>query len=339
MPTGTGTGSGAGEPATEAGYAGRINEVELPEPVLEAVREYEAGGGERDRFVWKWIYSLLPEFTLSSVPERYADTVRTHKTLFTVFVTLLDDVAERDGGSRSFDRIRRVVREPGSQPGAKAGTGVDSELVAFAGRLWTAVRDGLARAPRHEEFEELFRYDFRQAMNAMEYTRLLNERPAMANLNGARHYDSHNMVLFPYAGIDLMHSPGFDLADLGVLRELIWDLQRMARIGNWLTTWERELGEGDYSAGVVVYALQHDLVDREQLERAGAGSRKQRRDGPSAADRIKSHHVEQLFVAEWEQLRRKVIDRGLEADSLDLEAFVDGMETVMDHHLASEGYK
>ncbi|MFC7135534.1 hypothetical protein ACFQRB_00735 [Halobaculum litoreum] len=179
----------------------------------------------------------------------------------------------------------------------------------------------------------MFGYDLRQALNAMEYSRVLNDHLAMANLGGATHYDAHNMVMFPYADVDVMYSPGFDAGDLGVVRELIWDLQRMARIGNWLTTWEREIGEGDYTAGVVVYALRNGIVTREQLEAATA-------DGdPTAVDRIEAHGVEDVFLAEWRHLHRKVRDRDLTADSVDLDAFAEGMETVMDHHLASEGYK
>jgi hypothetical protein len=155
----------------------------------------------------------------------------------------------------------------------------------------------------------------------------------MANLNGAKHYDSHNMVMFPYADIDIMYSPAFEPTDLGVLRELIWDLQRMARIGNWLTTWEREIDEGDYTAGIVVYALQNGLITLEELEDAGPEAK------TTVADRIKTCQVETTFLAEWEHLHRKVQNRNLEAESVDLDAFVNGIETVMEHHQASEGYK
>lgn len=333
------------EPSAESGagsYEERIDAVTLPDPVLDAVEAYEAVGGERDRFVWKWIYDLFPAFTLSSVPARHAERVRTTKTLFTVFITLLDDVAERDGDARTFERIRRAVRRSdgaggdggGDDSGGAVGGGDGrAAVVEFAVDLWTTVEGRLATAPRYDEFADVFDYDLRQALNAMEYSRVVNDHLAMANLGGATHYDSHNMVMFPYADVDVMFSPAFDAGDLGVVRELVWDLQQMARIGNWLTTWEREIDEGDYTAGIVVYALRNGIVTREELEAA-------RSDGETAAiDRIKAYHVEDVFLAQWNHLRRTVSDRGLEADSVDLDAFVAGMETVMDHHLASEGYK
>ncbi|MFC7096823.1 terpene synthase family protein [Halobaculum marinum] len=329
------------EPSTQSGtasYEETIKAVTLPDAVLDAVEAYESVGGERDRFLWKWIYGLFPAFTLSSVPDEHMETARTTKTLFTVFITLLDDVAERDGDAETFERVRAAVRHADGS-GRRPTVGDDGErdgddaVVEFATELWTDIRRRLATAPRYEEFEDVFRYDLRQSLNAMEYSRVLNDHLAMANLGGATHYDSHNMVMFPYADVDVMHSPDFDAGEFGVVRELIWDLQRMARIGNWLTTWEREVYEGDYTAGVVVYALRNGIVTREELAAACA-------DGDSTAvDRIKARNVEEVFLAEWHHLRRKVDERGLAADSVDLDAFIEGMETVMDHHLASEGYK
>ncbi|MFC7069586.1 hypothetical protein [Halobaculum lipolyticum] len=336
------------EQSADAGadaYEETVAAVTLPDPVLDAVEAYEAVGGERDRFVWKWIYDLFPAFTLSSVPAEHADRVRTTKTLFTVFITLLDDVAERDGDARTFDRIRRAVRcrvDAGGDRDVGGGAAEDGDdggdgdgraaVVEFAVDLWATVERRLATAPRYDEFADVFGYDLRQALNAMEYSRVVNDHLAIANLGGATHYDSHNMVMFPYADVDVMHSPGFDPAEFGAVRELIWDLQEMARIGNWLTTWEREVAEGDYSAGVVVYALRNGIVTREELAAAADGD-------TAAVDRIHAHDVEGVFLADWHSLNRSVRERRFETDSVDLDAFVAGMETVMDHHLASEGYK
>lgn len=312
-------------------YLETIQNVQLPDQVLEVVEEYEAVGGERDRFVWKWIYTLFPSFTLSSVPHRHFQTVRTTKTIFTVFITLLDDLAEKTNDPQTFNHIYRSVVWPDEPPSNYPESNL--AIVEFADHLWTSIEQRLTNAPRYAEFNDVFRYDLRQAINAMDYSRMVNDRLSMANLNGVTHYDSHNMVMFPYADMDIMSSPAFNPMDLGILREQIWDLQKMARIGNWLTTWEREINEGDYTAGVIVYALQNGLISRNDLQEAGPEAK------AAITNRIKTYEVEKLFLAEWEHLHRKVTERDLEAASVDLDAFVDGMKTVMEHHLASEGLK
>jgi hypothetical protein len=316
--------------ASDADYEARIAEINLPETVLSNVEEYEAVGGERDRFVWKWIYSLLPEFTLSSVPREHAGSVRTQKTNLTILITLLDDLAEKRGDTRTFDAIRRVVTGGESDDARRSG---NREIVDFADRLWSEIESGLVDAPRHEETREIFDYDLRQALNAMDYSRMINDHLSMANLEGTEHYGPHNMVMFPYADIDLMHSPSFEFADFGELRELIWGLQKMARIGNWLTTWEREIHEGDYTAGIVVYALRNDIVTYEELRTSGPERRTE------LVERIKERGVEDRFMDEWRQRHRALTEKEYQADSVDLNAFIEGMETVMEHHLASRGYK
>jgi hypothetical protein len=306
-----------------------VSEVELPGRVDRLVDAYERTFDDRDRFLWEWIYSLFPEFTLSSVPDKHARHVRTQKTVLTMYVTVLDDLLESHGDRQTFREARRLHRE-GAAPDPSAA-GVDSEVAAFVERVWTAFEEGLAEAPRREEFGDVFVYDLDQTVNAVEYSAVVSENPRIANITGARRYDSHNMVMFPYTDVDLMYSPAFELAEFGVLRDMVWDLQEMARIGNWLTTWERELAEGDYSAGVVVTALQEGVVTPAELTGAD--------DHEPIVERIRAHGIEERFRRRWDRLNRSVRRRGSGADSVDLDALARGMETVLEYHLASEGLK
>jgi hypothetical protein len=106
----------------------------------------------------------------------------------------------------------------------------------------------------------------------------------------------------------------------------VLELQQMARIGNWLTTWERELYEGDYTAGVVVDALERDVVTPAL-------------DPETTIRRIKEHDIDEDFEAEWEMryASASITDHGIE--SFDETALVEGMRTVMQHHIASYGHK
>jgi hypothetical protein len=245
-----------------------------------------------------------------------------------MYVTVLDDLLETHGDRATFREACKC-----HQPGIDANPepdGVDAETVAFVDRVWTAFEAGQDEAPRRGPFEDVFRYDLDQTLNAVEYSAVLSDTPEMANATGARRYDSHNMVLFAYTDVDLMYSPGFDLSDFGALRDLVWDLQEMARIGNWVTTWERELREGDYSSGVVVTALQEGVIAPADLDDG---------DQEALVRTVRDHGIEERYRRRWERLHRSVTRRGVEADSVDLDALVRGMETVFEYHLASEGLK
>ena len=311
-----------------AAHLRTVRRVDLPDPVDGLADAYDCRFDDRDRFLWQWIYSLFPEFTVSSVADEHAGHVRTQKTLLTMYVTVLDDLMETHGDRETFREACKCHRS-GSDPDPTR-SGVDAEKLAFVGRVWETFDSGLAEAPRRGAFADVFAYDLDQTMNAVEYSAVLSDTPEMANLTGVRRYDSHNMVLFAYTDVDLMFSPAFDLADFGALRDLVWDLQEMARIGNWVTTWERELVEGDYSAGVVVTALQEGVVTPDELREC---------DPAVLVDRIRAADIEDRFCRRWQALHRSVTAREFGTDSVDLDALAEGMETVYEYHLATRGLK
>lgn len=325
------SGGGAGpEIAADPGeYARTIDTVTLPATVREFADEYDRVVGERDRFLWKWIHNLFDEFTLSSVARDAMDTARERKTLLTILITTLDDLAERDGGDAVFGRAQQV---PFSSVDT-AGDAPERRVVSFLADLWAEIESGLQAAPRYAEFAGLFEYDLRQTINAMEYSRVLNDNPAMANRAEAERYDAYNMAMFPYACVDLMYSPTFDRTELGALRSLLCDLQQMARIGNWLTTWERELAEGDFSSGISVCAIRRGVITPAEVVNADEATVE------ALVDRIKTHGIESEFTREWQIRHRSVRKRTTGLTSVDGDAIVDGLESVMTHHLASDGYK
>ena len=315
-------------------YTRRVSGVELPTAVREFADRYDHLIGNRDRFLWKWIFNLFDKFTLTSVPNREHSTVYEQKTLLTIFVTVLDDLAESDADQATFDAGRRIpFGADVADHGGSVTDAVDHDVLGYLADLWEAIDAAVRDTPRHADFIDIFEYDLRQTFNSMEYSGLVNDNPAMANRAETERYDAYNMTMLPYACIDLMHSPSFDRSELGTLRSILCDLQQMARIGNWVTTWERELGEGDISSGVVVCALKRDILDYEEIVDA------ERRDVELLADRIRSHGIEAEFTREWELRDRTVRKRASEVKSVDVEQIVDGIETVMNHHLASEGYK
>ncbi|WP_459192406.1 hypothetical protein [Halosimplex sp. J119] len=310
-------------------HLSRIRRVTLPDRIESLADAYDDHFEERDRFLWQWIYSLFPSFTLSSVADEHAGHVREQKTILTMYVTVLDDLIEHRSDRRTFHEACRLSCDVVDADPERAA--VDAETFAFIERLWTEFEEGIEDAPRYEEFADIFAYDFSQTADAMEYSALLSDNPSMANLTGATNYDSHNMVMFPYADVDLMYSPTFDPADLGALRNTLWDLQEMARIGNWLTTWEREVVEGDYSAGIVVAAIEEGVVSPTEVAAT---------DDPQAVvEAIRASGMEARFRRRWECIYEDVQSRHAAADSVDLAELVAGMETVFEYHLATEGLK
>ena len=121
--------------------------------------------------------------------------------------------------------------------------------------VWNEIQRRMQDFPRHAEFAELLRFDYRQLFNVMRYSRLMDEYPEMFNLVEHDLYTPHNMHMMISATMDLMCSPRFDRSELAILREVVWRGQCMGRIGNLVTTWQREIGEDDFTSGVFARAI------------------------------------------------------------------------------------
>jgi hypothetical protein len=146
----------------------------------------------------------------------------------------------------------------------------------FTQDVWDSIQEELRKLPHHARYAELLRFDYLQLCNVMRYSYLLNPRPELLNLVEHDLYTPHNMHIMICSTFDLMCSPGFDRTELGRLREVVWHSQWMGRIGNLVTTWQRELGEGDFTSGVYARAVVRGDVtvaqllagDREQIQAA-----------------------------------------------------------------------
>lgn len=312
--------------------ARRIDGVELSPTVERHVERYERVAGVRSRLDWKRIQSMLETFTLSTVAADRFETVRDLKLSLTILVTTLDDLAEGDADPATFEAAKRIP-DRASTPTNDWDDAVDGDVVAFLESLWTELQERLADAPRFGEFEAAFAYDVRQTVGAMEYSRLVNEDPAMVNRAEVERFDAYNMSIFPFACVDLMHSPSFDRAEFGALRSLLCELQQLTRIGNWLATWERELREGDPSSAIVACAIRRGVVEPDEIGSA---------DGTTAAElanRIHSNGIEREFFREWEIRHRAVRKRTGSLESVDGSAIVDAVESVTTQQLAAADFR
>lgn len=307
-----------------------IHDHSLPEPIHELVTDYQSLEGSRPLFMWKWVHLLAPQNALPCVPQRHREKVAVDKTLLILYITLLDDRLERHGDRATFEAISSL---PSGE--VRASNQADDAYLAFGQRLWETISSRIAQAPNFDTYEELFHFDLEQAFDAIEYSELIIANPELATLGDLERYESHNMVMFAYADIDLMHADHAHRDDLATIRDAIWTAQHMARIGNWVSTWERELREGDLSAGPIVYAKEHDIVDVAEL----AACRSDADTADRVIARIHDHDIEKRFLGKWERLYHQLREYNDQIESVDLEEFVRGTEEILRYHLASRGLK
>lgn len=323
-------GSGTGSPRTGTSVPtpAEIADLRLPETAADLVAEYDDRIGHRENFIWKWLWEVFPRFRLSSVPGEHHETVREAKLLLTLYYGLVDDLGDVYGDRATFEEARKIpFPHTGVDPDRP---GVDADYLSFTGTVWAAVADRIRAAPRFAEFREVFEFDLRQLVNAVHHGYLVNETPELATASETDAYHRHNMAIFTYADLDLMFSPGFETGDLRELRETTWEMQRLGRICNCVTTWERELDEADPTSDVVVEALTAGVVDAAEVADP---------DVPTGelVERIREAGIEAQFLEEWDRTYERLSRQSHDADSVDLADYVEGAREIRDLHLAARG--
>jgi len=311
-----------------------VDDHELPAVLDELIDAYQELDASRPPFMWKWVHKLAPNNSMPFVGSEFRQAVAIDKTLLILYITLLDDALEKLGDEASFWELSKLPRRRADI--ALDAPDINDQYVAFGQRVWELIQDRLERGPAYEQYADLLEYDVRQAINAIEYTDLLIRQPSIATMGDLNRYESHNMVMFAYADIDLMHSTAALDGEFPAIREAVWHAQQMARIGNWVSTWERELREGDVSSGVVVYALEHEIIDHAELPALADTD-----DGSvePLIDRIHDNDLEEYFFRRWSEHYEKLEAINEQIESFDLGPYIDGTEEVLRFHLASRGLK
>ncbi len=291
------------------------------------IEDYSAEG-DRSLYLWKWCLHGVELTTLPFVPDELRSDACDTKFLSGMLNVLLDDVADKKRNGDLLDELFKVV-------GGNAGNfdrfaDSEREYAALTCRLWGIYWQRARRYPAFEAHRELLQYDLAQLFNTVRYSQLVNRDLSLLNIIEHDNYSAQGMGLMSFSTIDLMCAPDFPRRELSPLREAMWHAQWMARIGNLVTTWQREIGDGDYSSGVFARAVgRHDLTV-EQLEQGDAGE---------IESAVRRGRHETFFLHRWERHRRCLQTLAARIQSFDLNVVIHGLERLLQTELGSRGFK
>jgi len=303
-----------------------IQAKSLSREVENWVRAYSAVGS-RSRYLWKWCLHGVELTTLPCVLPELTSHVNDTKLLSIILCVLFDDVADQHGKGRLLETMLRVTRE-GTMPDMHGLAPREALVADTTWRLWLDYRGRTAAYPYHAAFSDLLHYDLTQFFNTMSYSQLLNRQLPLLNLAEHDLYTSHNMQMISFSTLDLMCSTGFDMQELGKLREAMWHAQCMGRIGNLLSTWRREIPDRDFTSGVFARAVSHGDLTIEQLQEG---------DPREIEAAILQGEHELYFYRRWLHHRERLRSRVQQIRSIDLTTTMDGHDRFFLMHLGSRG--
>ena len=304
-----------------------IRKVEFSPYLLKWIEAYESAG-QRGRFLWQWCLRGVDLTTLPCVlPELRQHVIET-KMLSILFGTLIDDIADREQDREMLEMAISMASDDWSEErlelwDSRRRTGL--EVIA---RIWSEVWSRCKIYPRFVEYEQLLRFDNAQILNAMRFALLVNQRPSLLNVLEHDLYQPHNMQIMFMPSLDLTASPAFNLDDLGHAREVFWHAQRMGRIGNMITTWEREVLDRDFTSGIFAHAIHNKVLNADDLRNLPAHE---------IMSLLESAECQEQFVREWTHHRDQMALKIRNVRSVDLSPYLQGFQELIKFHLGSRG--
>lgn len=219
--------------------------------------------GRRNPMLFDWVLRVMENLGLSTVEEKYLGRLAVVKTKFSLWEVLLDDLADNEEtrNLKLFDQMIKTPLEP--QYIDESGLNdKDRNYLRVSRGIWDESVMGVIRElPKYSKYRDALEFDLLQFVNSMKYSRFVNAMKDAANVTETEAYVHHSMYVLIQMDIDLMCSKGFNDEEFGMLREVGYITQRMAKIGNLLGTYPRELLESDMSSEAVIKFLREHGAD------------------------------------------------------------------------------
>lgn len=284
--------------------------------------------GSRGRYLWQWSHVGAELTMLPSVNPELRSHVTETKVLSITLCVILDDIADRGGDPEWLSHLGRVVL---GQEVAELSNGSEEQI-----RTQNVVREMAAEYqqrvkgyPRSAEFADLLAYDHRQYLNALEFSLLSNQDLTALNSTEQGVYLPHGMHMMSFGMLDMMCSSELTTGDVGPLRSVLWHLQAMGGLANQLSTWRRELTEGDFTSQIFSLALEHGDIDLEDLQRVDSG---RIRSG------IERGRHEAVLLQFWQDHYRRCQRKSRHIRTIDVGFLLRNHEEFLRLHLDSRGY-
>jgi len=313
-----------------------VMRIKLPRDIRKFTNDYRrigdprrVGNLQRSEYFWKWIFKTTSVVTSPTVDKRYRKSLSVMKALLFMFDTLLDDIADKSGDR---DLLNELMKIPFNQEHVDFNllSPKERKYLLFAKRLWNHIMRTIKKYPRYQEFQHLFEFDVQQLLNTMNYSYLINANPYLINKAEFWLYLPPNMTVMICSTMDLMCSLRFKPQELGRIREIFSLAQEMPRIGNWISTWEREIEEKDFTSGIWAYALDKEILNFDEIQEERA---------EEIVNKIKKAKIEKILLSRWEEKYTEILKLGKKIVSFDARKLLLILEYSIWMHLVSRGYK
>ncbi|MCP4133463.1 MAG: hypothetical protein GY754_21015 [bacterium] len=299
--------------------------VSLDQRVITAIDKYKALGGFRNREGLEvFMHRGLSYVTLPCVnPELKMKTINANH-LFIMWDVYIDDIIDTKKDKSLTNIMLANALNKNDDDLAKIKP-EDREWFTTYLETWEAFNNYVKSFPRYNDFADILHFDIVQFLNCIRYSLLIHEYPQLININEHELYISHNVNCMIFATVNLMCSDNFNMDDLSILRKILWEAQYMCRIDNDMATWEREASQGDFDSSIFTLAIEKKILDYKELF---SGKYNDKTD--ELIDIILKSDIINELTLDWKSRKTKIAEYSKYCKSVDIEAYMDGLEKLQE---------
>jgi len=279
------------------------------------IEKYGEVGGYRDQVLFDWLLRVFENLGISTVNTGYLDSLAVTKTKVAMFVILIDDTVD-NANKRDLRLCEELLHIPFDEvaPDRHRLEGPASDYLKFAHGLWSEIVNEIKTYPNYARYSDAFEFDVRQFLNSIRYSEFVNKHPNAANMAENDAYVHHGMMVLIQLDMDLMCSEKFNEKELGALRELAYLSQKLARIGNLISTYPREIIESDMSSEALI-KFRKEYGENFSFKLNKLLNRERR-----------YPEFEEKMIREWESEYSKIKELSTGIKSIDVKKFVKSLE-------------
>lgn len=294
--------------------------------------ELFGGLGKRDLYLWKWVYNTSAKTKLvysrkESTNPDLEELATSTKTLGVMWDVLADDVADELEISQAKKILPDLLYENGKV--GKQLTKDEEGYVEFTHSVKRRVFDLAKKLPGYKRHKNSLVHEYDNLCETMKYALEIRIDPAQIDLKKYINILSNNMHVVINGVIDIMKLDYPETIEEDQnLRMLLWYAQRMGRIGNSVTTYERELAVNDLSSEIIAVALSFGYIDRNALQ-----------DASKILKTIHEIKLEETMWALWKNYKHRIESMVRDLPLLDVNSFLKGLIIGRKLHEHSRGKK
>ena len=286
---------------------------ELLQPAVKLYEEI----GKRTSYLFDWLLYMTENVYFSCTDPKHLQSLCITRTKVMILDTLLDDIADIPNEKVDFF-LNELLKFPFERETIQWERLNEEEkkYIENTLALWDDITETARSYPRFTEFERIFEFDIRQLINSMRFAHLANTFPEFDNIVENRVYGHHSMTVIICGMLELMCSPTFDIRELHQVRKLLFYSQQLARIGNMVSTYSREINERDISSEILTIAVEQGVINPEQMDEI-------------SGEQMKAIEIlKKSFDLYWDGLYSKIENVAKNIKSIDMKTFLEEREFV-----------